>query len=314
MNLKRNKVALSVLVALSSTAFPYGLAMAQEAEATDPEVEVIEVQGIRGSMIRSMDLKRGASGVVDAISAEEMGKFPDTNLAESLGRITGVSISRSNGEGSEITVRGFGPEFNLVTLNGRQMPGTGFKRSFAFENLSSEGVRALEIQKTSRAEAPTGGVGATVNIVSTKPLSDPGTKGSFMAKGIYDESNEKYEDVTPEIAGVFSSTLFDDTFGISFSFSHQRRDFHLEQANIQGWQYGEVLYLPNDAGEIVAQEQGIGRLPTLADGLAADPRARDENGEHIGPHYFPKDLNYGFADARRERNNGQLTLAVCTNG
>ena len=63
-----------------------------------------------------MNLKRSMSGVVDAISAEEMGKFPDTNLAESLQRITGVSVSRSNGEGSEITVRGFGPDFNLITL------------------------------------------------------------------------------------------------------------------------------------------------------------------------------------------------------
>ena len=87
-----------------------------DAENTgEKEVEVIEVKGIRGSLIRAMDLKREAFGVVDAISAEEMGKFPDTNLAESLQRITGVSVSRANGEGSEITVRGFGPSFNLVT-------------------------------------------------------------------------------------------------------------------------------------------------------------------------------------------------------
>lgn len=315
MNLKINKIALSVTLALSSSILMPGFASAQEIEQQNDgtELEVIEVQGIRGSMIRAMDLKRGASGVMDAISAEEMGKFPDTNLAESLGRITGVSISRSNGEGSQITVRGFGPQFNLVTLNGRQMPGTGFTRSFAFENLSSEGVSALEIQKSSRAETPTGGLGATVNIVSTKPLSNPGTKASFMAKGIYDESNEKYEDVTPEVSGVMSHTFLDDTFGVSLNFSHQRRDFQKQQANIQGWQYGEVLYAPNDAGEIVAREYGIGRLPTLADGLAVDSRALDENGERIGAHFFPKDLNYGFEDVRRLRNNGQLTLQYAPN-
>jgi len=310
MNLKRNKISLSVLLALGSTMLlpTYAVAQESEEENAEQDIEIIQVRGIRGSMIRSMDLKRDADGIMDAISAEEMGKFPDTNLAESLGRITGVSVSRSNGEGSQITVRGFGPEFTLVTLNGRQMPGTGFTRSFAFENLSSEGVSALEIQKSARAETPTGGLGATVNIVSTKPLNSPGTKGSFMAKGLYDESNEKYDDVTPEIAGVFSSTMMDDTFGIALSFSHQRRDFQKQQANIQGWQYGEVLYAPNDAGEIVAQEQGIGRLPTLADGLAVDPRALDENGERIGAHFFPKDMNFGYEDIRRERNNGQLTL------
>lgn len=313
MNLTKNKISMSVLLALSSSILWTNNAMAQQqnenTEAdSEPEIEVIEVQGLRGSMIRAMDLKRDASGVMDVISAEEMGKFPDTNLAESLGRITGVSVSRSNGEGSEITVRGFGPEFNLVTLNGRQMPGTGFSRSFAFENLSSEGVSALEIQKSARADTPTGGLGATVNIVSTKPLSNPGTQASFMAKGIYDESNVKYDDITPEIAGVLSSTLFDDTFGVSLSFSHQRRDFQKQQANIQGWQYGEVVYGANDAGEIVAQAQGIGRLPSLDATRFTDPRGVDENGERIGAHFFPKDFNYGFEDIRRERNNGQLTL------
>ena len=85
-------------------------------------IEEVVVTGIRGSLQRSLDVKRGASGVVDAISAEDIGKMPDTNLAESLQRITGVSINRVNGEGSEVTVRGFGPNFNLVTVNGRQMP------------------------------------------------------------------------------------------------------------------------------------------------------------------------------------------------
>ena len=82
----------------------------------------IVITGIRASLRQSMDIKKNSHGVVDAISAEEMGKFPDTNLAESLQRITGVSIDRSNGEGSFVTVRGFGPEYNLVLLNGRAMP------------------------------------------------------------------------------------------------------------------------------------------------------------------------------------------------
>ena len=68
-----------------------------------------------------MDVKRSSAGVVDAISAEDIGDFPDTNLAESLQRITGVSIDRSGGEGQLITVRGFGPQFNTVLVNGRQI-------------------------------------------------------------------------------------------------------------------------------------------------------------------------------------------------
>src|SRR5688572_25477166 len=96
-------------------------AFAQQ-EAMQEELEEIVVTGLRGSLKASMDIKRDAVGVVDAISAEDIGKFPDANLSEALQRITGVSIDRRNGEGALVTARGFGAQFNMVTLNGRQMP------------------------------------------------------------------------------------------------------------------------------------------------------------------------------------------------
>ncbi|MFT6731840.1 MAG: iron complex outermembrane receptor protein [Polaribacter sp.] len=262
-----------------------------EAIENDEEAEgqVVFVTGIRGSLIRSMDMKRDAIGVMDAISAEEMGKFPDANLAESLQRITGVTVSRTNGEGSEITVRGFGPDFNLVTLNGRQMPGTGNTRSFKLENLSSEGVSALEVFKTSRAENPSGGLGATVNIVTTKPLASPGLKYSVSAKGIVDTSNVAGDDITPEIAGVYSNTFVDDTFGVAISLSSQRRDFQQQSANVPGWQ----------------ADQGLGDA-TGDD--AIDNRPVDVNGDPIGHTYFPRQISYNLNDVQRVRDNGQLTL------
>src|SRR5690554_2566915 len=130
------------------------MGMSSVALAQD-NIEEIVVTGIKGSLQRAMDIKRDAQGVVDAISAEDIGKFPDTNLAESLQRITGVSIDRVNGEGSKVTVRGFGPDYNLVTLNGRAIPTasiasvgqdqngdfvSGTTRSFEFSNIASEGV------------------------------------------------------------------------------------------------------------------------------------------------------------------------------
>ncbi|NDW15278.1 TonB-dependent receptor [Alteromonas genovensis] len=289
---KKTQLATSMALLLGSTLLGSTFAMpsyAQEAEAAMPEegeVEVIQVSGIRGSMIRSMDLKRSSSGVVDAISAEELGKFPDTNLAEALQRITGVTISRNNGEGNEITVRGFGPEFNLVTLNGRQMPGTGFTRSFNLSNLSSEGVNTLELQKTARAENPSGGLGATVNIITMKPLAQSGQRASFSVKGIYDTSNEEGDDVTPEVAGVYSNTFADDMFGFGVSFSHQERDFQQQAANIQGWQLQE-----NDA------------LPELDAENVVDNRSNITNAA-----FFPKDMNYSISDVQRERSNAQVTF------
>lgn len=285
----KNRIAAAVSVVLSTAVLSPALAEENDATSEADAIEIIEVRGIRGSLARSMDVKRESSGIVDAISAEEMGKFPDTNLAESLQRITGVSVSRANGEGSQITVRGFGPEFNLVTLNGRQMPGTGFTRSYNLENLSSEGVSALEVYKTARAENPSGGLGATVNIITTKPLARPGQQFAVMGKALHDSSNVKGDDVKPEFGLVYSNTFWDDRFGAAFSFSHHRRDFQRQQANIQGWQANVAL-------------------PELADGLAIDPRPLDADGNRIGNHFFPKDTNYSIEDLQRERTNGQLTL------
>lgn len=284
---KKTQLATSMALLMgSSLAFPTFAQEAETAEPSEGEVEVIQVSGIRGSMMRSMDLKRSSNGVVDAISAEELGKFPDTNLAEALQRITGVTISRNNGEGSQITVRGFGPEFNLVTLNGRQMPGTGFTRSFDLANLSSEGVNTLELQKTARAENPSGGLGATVNIITMKPLSQPGQNATISVKGIYDSSNEEGDDVTPEIAGVYSNTFADDMFGFGLSFSHQERDFQQQSANIQGWQLQENSALPElDAANVIDNRTNLTDVA-----------------------FFPKDMNYGISDVQRERQNAQATF------
>jgi outer membrane receptor for ferrienterochelin and colicin len=119
---KFNKSLLATSIGIMLGSVAMTPAVAQETAADAADTEIIQVRGVRGSLSQSMNIKRQSSGVVDAISAVDMGKFPDTNLAESLQRITGVSINRVNGEGSEVTVRGFGGNFNLITLNGRQMP------------------------------------------------------------------------------------------------------------------------------------------------------------------------------------------------
>jgi len=294
--------AVSLLMGLSVT-MPV---MAQETEqaADENEVEIIAVQGIRGSLIKASDIKRSSEGVVDAIVAEDIGKFPDTNLAESLQRITGVTISRANGEGSQITVRGFGPDFNMVTLNGRQMPSTGFSRSFNFENFASEGVSALIVNKTARADLPTGGLGATVNIQTARPLARPGQHVSITAKANLDTSNVEGEDITPEVAILASKTFLDDRLGFSFTGSHQRRDYQKQSANIQGWQANVAL-------------------PDLDASQFTDARELDANGELVqnfftrnndgvlestAAHFFPKDMNYGIENVQRERNNAQATI------
>ncbi|MDH4110079.1 MAG: TonB-dependent receptor plug domain-containing protein, partial [Gammaproteobacteria bacterium] len=203
---RKTPLAQGIAFALGLSTMAPGFA--QTVDEKPAELEEIVVTGIRASLEASMDLKREATGVVDAITAEDMGDFPDSNLAESLQRITGVSIDRDRGEGARVTIRGFGPDFNLVTLNGRQMPttsglpqaGSGLGRSFDFGNLASEGIASVEVYKSGRADIPTGGIGATININTTRPLDTPGFKATAAASGMYDDSRTKLSDAswTPE--------------------------------------------------------------------------------------------------------------------
>ena len=175
----RTASALSLAVGFVSATS----AAAQDAAdpTTDSDTAII-VTGVRASLDRSIDLKRNAAGVVDGISAEDIGKFPDTNLAESLQRITGVSIDLVNREPTQGKLRVSGTVYNHVGLdqNGDFVSGT--TRSFDFSNIASEGVNQLVVYKTARASVTSGGIGAAIDIVTRKPLDgDLGFTGSIGA-------------------------------------------------------------------------------------------------------------------------------------
>ncbi|MDF1805572.1 TonB-dependent receptor, partial [Hyphomonas sp.] len=227
------------------------------------------------------------------------------NLAESLQRITGVSINRVNGEGSEITVRGFGPGFNLVTLNGRTMPtakiraigargnyGAGGDRAFDFANLASEGVNGLEVYKTGQSVLPSGGLGATVNIKTRTPFDDPGLNATFSAKAINDTSVEAGDDFTPELSGLVSWTDPSDRFGIGIFGSYSKRDSGAPSQQVNDW---------------IVRESADGTI----DGsyTRGDGSTQITNPPAAGQLYaIPQDSRYDFSDISRERLNGQLVL------
>ena len=294
---KRTHLAATISMVLSAAAMSPAYAQAQD---DADQLEEITVTGIRGSLQRAMDIKRDSQGVVDAISAEDIGKMPDTNLAESLQRITGVSIDRSRGEGSKVTVRGFGPDFNLVTLNGRQMPtASGLGRSFDFANIASEGVSGVEIYKSGKASISTGGIGSTLNIKTTRPLESPGLAATVGIKGVHDTSREEGSSLTPEISGLFSNTFADDTIGVALSASRQERDSGAATASVGGWRTfpGEV-----DNCWCTANPSEWGGIPP-----AGDPNQVNRPG--AGDLYsVPQTIGYELAEYSRVRTNGQLTL------
>ncbi|WP_340677323.1 TonB-dependent receptor [Paraglaciecola sp.] len=268
-------------------------------ETDSAEVEVINVSGIRGSIIKSMDIKRSSSGIVDAINAEDIGKFPDSNLAESLQRITGVSIDRANGEGSQVSVRGFGGERNLVTLNGRQLPTTTGSRSFDFANLAAESVSGVEVYKTSNASVPTGGIGATINILTARPLDNPGQHASVSLQALNDTSTNS-GGVTPEMSGIYSTTSEDGKFGVSISASYSERESGNQQANVgTGWRSFEGT-VDQDWSGAPGANPGWGGVPK-------DEFQTNRPGE--GDIYsVPQTTGYKFEEQQRKRSNAQLVL------
>jgi len=223
---KKNKLSSAIIGVVSSLVGVQTLAQDSVAE------EEVIVTGIRGSLQRSMDVKREAGGVVDAISAEDIGKFPDTNLAESLQRITGVSIDRSSGEGQSITVRGFGPDFNAVVVNGRRLASESETRGFSFDTIASEMVSGLEVYKTSQATLPSGGVGATINIKTARPFDMSGFKLAGSIKANYEENSEE---TTPQVVALVSNTFNDDTLGVLLAVQYSERDTRIDQAQTDQW-------------------------------------------------------------------------------
>lgn len=279
----KNRVSLAVSLALGTTAVA-PVSAQNDAGTENPVMEEVVVTGIRSSLQRAMDTKRDATGVVDAITAEDIGDFPDTNLAEALQRITGVAIDRDRGEGARVTVRGFGADFNLVTLNGRQMPThSGYGRSFDFGDIASESVSGVEVYKTAQADVPTGGIGATINVLTAKPLDNPGLSASISARGVKDQSSFTGDEWTPETAFLLSNTFLDDTVGIAITGSFQERQSGQASASNGNWLERDGGVIPENGQQINAPSEG----------------------QVVG---MPQQQTYSLDEWDRERTNAQVTL------
>ena len=187
--------------------------------------EIVVTGSYSDSLANANKLKRNATSVMDAIVAEDIGKFADSNVAESLQRITGVAIDREGGEGRFVSVRGLGPEFVKVTVNGRTAPAAGANtaiierrqasRRFSFDELQSEMVSALEVFKSPQASTVSGGIGGVINVVTPRPLS----VGDVTSASISAVSDSFSDSTTPKASGLISHNFSDD-FGVLFAASY----------------------------------------------------------------------------------------------
>ncbi|HVY24422.1 MAG TPA: TonB-dependent receptor [Steroidobacteraceae bacterium] len=205
------------------------------------DLEEIVVTGIRASLQKSLDIKKESVGVVDAISSEDIGKFPDSNLAASMARIPGVTISRgssmgsttSTGDATSITVRGFGPSFNTTLFDGRQLASATGNRGFDYSAVGADFISAIRVQKTPDATLSSGAIGATINIINRLPFDKPGLQLAGSVSGTYASGEAK---TTPNAGVLFSDTFADDTFGVLADVSYAETKTQGNHINIQGWE------------------------------------------------------------------------------
>ena len=200
---------------------PIGLASAvMAADAARPstaptpgsdDLQEIVVTGLRASLEKSLVIKRDAAVSLDSINAEELGRFPDADVADSLEHLPGITISRTTGgEGQKVSVRGFGPQYNIVTLNNRILATDDDARDLAFDVLPSEVISGADVLKSSEASAIEGSIGGTVNLRTASAFDNPGLHGGVHAEGNYNDMSKLKG---RKFSLFVSDTLFDNTLG-----------------------------------------------------------------------------------------------------
>jgi len=221
---------------------------ATDATPAASQLQEIVVTGYRSSLAQALNIKRNMGVEADTILAEDIGKFPDQNLAESLQRIPGVAITREQGEGRQITVRGLGPQFTRVRINGMETltttgspdneGGVNRTRSFDFNIFSSDLFNSLTIRKTAEADVDEGSLGATVDLSTAHPLDYHHFVFITQAKGNYDDLSGT---VGPQLSGLISNTFDDGKFGALASVSWSKRDYLDVGSSTVRWDEAQVL-------------------------------------------------------------------------
>jgi len=249
----------------------------------------IVVEGIRGGLDRALNVKRSADTIVDAISAEDVGRFPDVNIAESVQRISGVQINRVRGEGRSVNIRGLPSNFTQATINGRVLPNasgdSAGSRTFDFTILPPEFVRTLSVYKSPTADLEEGGLAGTVDLRTPRPFELGRRVFSASAQAEYETNSGK---VAPRASAFYSDTFADDRFGVSLGLSYTRRKPQTQNASAGYTTSTEANGIPSGSGPDDLNGDGV---------IEPDLRVR-----------FPNQINYYMYDEDNERISGIASL------
>ncbi|HEY0940310.1 MAG TPA: TonB-dependent receptor [Steroidobacter sp.] len=293
----------------------YGLAMyapligAQTTASStnsDVSLEEVVVTGLRGSLQQSLNLKKDSVGVLDSISAEDIGKFPDLNLSESLQRIPGVSISRSDlGEGTVIDVRGLGDAFNRVEIDGMASNGGGFN----FQSIASELFQTATVAKSPSASMVEGGIGGAVLLETPQPLSYDGLKVNGVVEGV---TGDMTDDFAPRAFARISNN-WNDTFGLSAAVAYSETKFATNDTSFGSWARFRDVASP--ATQAAAPAELLNAVTPRTIAYYSYTEERDNWAGTLAAQFRPSDtvemaFNAIYADSRGARHDDRPDVPI----
>ncbi|MFZ6845024.1 TonB-dependent receptor [Undibacterium sp. RuTC16W] len=211
---------------------------ASTASASEPLV--VTVTGIRASVRNALATKEAANNMIESIASEDIGKLPDTTIAESLARLPGLSSGLDRGNASQIIARGLGPRFIGATLNGRELASSEPNRAVRFEQFPSESLSGATIHKTQSAELVEGGVATSIDLLTVEPLKFKGRQVSLKADALYYPIANQIQgasNAAPRVGGIYIDQFNNNTLGVAMAFSYQ--DQPSIQKNVRHWGFNE---------------------------------------------------------------------------
>lgn len=273
--LKSTRLFATASIIAYATCVTPAAAQGTEAAPTDE----IVVTGFRGSVAQSIDAKRDLAVIADVVTAEDIGKFPDKNVAEALQRVPGIVVNREFGEGERVSLRGTAPNLTKTLLNGHSVATADWfildqvasTRSFNYLTLPAEIVGRLEVYKSPQADVEEGGVGGTINVITRNPLDLDPFAVSASLQGVYSDLSGNLD---PQVSGLVSWKNADETFGVLIGGIYQKRRTRRDGLEIFG-------YRPAGGGQTAL-------IPTLI-GSTMFEQNRERYGANIGIQFRPSD-------------------------
>ncbi|WP_256731479.1 TonB-dependent receptor [Sphingomonas sp. dw_22] len=283
---------------------------AQTDQADQQDAPDIVVTGYRGSIEENIQEKRKANAFVDVVTAQDIGKFPDKNVADALQRVPGVVITRDGGEGSRVSIRGLQPGLTLTLLNGNFLAGADSgdpQRSFNFVMLPSNFIASTQVYKSSEARLEEGGIGGTIILNTRRPFDVPANSGFISAEGTYSDNSKKFE---PQIGAQYSWKNEDETIGFLIGGTYQKRTNREMRATAGTWRW----WSDRDANnQVVTRATDVNGNPIANDAAVSYWTGGGQStldGTHYSGYWAPQSVRTEIFDQDRERFGIQATAQL----